>query len=147
MSGFSRTPHEVRLKADTTYLWKPRYIDKHALAAVVIAILFVVAMFVPLLVSVPVMVVTNVAAIAFPATGIVPSASVVGGDPVRTGIRRPRPVTVVPSIVRSLRVLVAFDPYVFGAGWRRHAVRPWGRWRTDVNVNGHLGMGRRAGDE
>jgi hypothetical protein len=91
--------------------------------------------------------VTDVAAIAFPATGVIPSAPVVGRDPVRTHIRRPRPIAVVPPVVRSLRVLVALDPHIFGAGWGRHAVGAWRRRRTDVNVNSHLRMGGRASDE
>src|ERR1700730_7030778 len=85
-------------------------------AAAVVAIVGArVATCVPLRASVPAMVMGDDAAIAFPATGEIPSIDVVRVDPVRAFIRRPRPVTVVPRVARSLRILVALDPHVVGA--------------------------------
>jgi hypothetical protein len=101
----------------------------------VIAVLVVVAMFVPLFVPVPVVVVTDVAPISFPATGVVPPAPVVGRDPVRTCIRRPRPIAVVPPVAPSQRILVALDPHMQGlVGWYAARVEA----EADrCNVNSH----------
>src|ERR1700722_9253623 len=93
------------------------------------------------------MVMDDDAAIAFPATGEVPSLGGVRGDPVRAFIRRPRPVAVVPPILRSLRILVALDPYIAGAGLGRHAVGAWGRRRTDADAQVDLGRGCRGSEE
>jgi hypothetical protein len=106
-----------------------------------------IATFVPLFASVPAMVMGDVAATAFPATGEILSIDVVRRDPVRALIRWPRPVAVVPRVVRSLRILVALDPNVVGAGLGRHAVRAR-RWRfANANPEVDLRLGRRGGEE
>src|SRR5580704_18856061 len=106
-----------------------------------------IATFVPLWGSVPAMVMGDVAATAFPATSEILSIDVVRRDPIRAVIRRARPVAVVPRVVRSLRILVALDPRIVGAGLGRHAVRAWGRRGTDADAKVYLRMGRRGGDD
>jgi hypothetical protein len=56
------------------------------------------------------MVMVDVAAIAFPATGVVLASGVIRLDPVRALIRWTRPVAVVPQVVPTLRILIALDP-------------------------------------
>jgi hypothetical protein len=62
------------------------------------------------------MVVFDDAAVAFPAAGVVLSVAVIRVNPVRALIGRPRPVAVVPLVAASLRILVALDPQIAGAG-------------------------------
>jgi hypothetical protein len=118
-----------------------------ALTPAVVAIIASIATFVPLPASVPPMVMADVAASALPATGEILSIDVVRHDPVRALVRRPRPVAVVPSVMRSLRILVALDPDIVGAGASGHTVRtrPW-RF-ADVDTDGYLCMGRGSGSE
>src|SRR5258708_6208442 len=107
----------------------------------------VVTTFVPLATSVPAMVMGEVAAAAFPAALEKLAADVVGRDPVRALIRRPRPVAVVPPVVPSLRIPVTLDPEVVGARFGRHAVRAR-RWRwTNANSEGNLCVSHRGGGE
>src|ERR1700676_5170466 len=106
-----------------------------------------IATFVSLVASVPAMVMGDVAATAFPATGEILSIHVVRRDPVRTLVRRPRPVGVVPSVARSLRILVALDPDIVGAGPGRHAVCARRRRFADANAKVYLRMGRRGRGE
>jgi hypothetical protein len=105
------------------------------------------ATFVPLFASIPAMVMGHVAAVAFPPTDEILSTNVVGIDPVRALIRRPRPIAVVPDVARSLRVPVALDPRVIRAGLTRHAVRARCRRFANANAEGDLRMGRRCGSQ
>ena len=123
-------------------------VSPRALAAAVVAIVGArSATLVPLSASVPAMVMVDVAAIAFPLTGVILSTDVVRLDPVRALIRRPRPVAVVPRVARSLRIPIALDPHIVGAGLARDAVRAR-RWRlANANAEGHLRRGRRGRGE
>src|SRR5438093_10328118 len=85
-------------------------------------------------VSIPAMVVIDVAARAFPAAGKIPTIHVVWRDPVRSFIWRSRPVAVVPDVMVSLRVVVALDPDIVGPRLGRHAVRAWRRRLADANA-------------
>jgi hypothetical protein len=107
----------------------------------------IVATIVALPASIPAMVVGDVAAIAFPATCVVLPIEVIRLDPVRALIRRTCPVAVVPHVVATLRILIAFDPQVIGAGTSGDDVRPRRRRLADVDAEGHLCVDRRGGDE
>lgn len=96
---------------------------------------------------VPSMVVADDAATAFPATGEILSTDVVRRHPVRTCVRRPRPVTVVPLVLLPLRKPVTLDPHIVGAWTGRHAVRTRCRRLADANVEGNLRMGCRCRKE
>src|SRR6202163_823751 len=126
----------------------PFRVSSKTLAAAVVAIVGArIATFVPLSASVPAVVMVDEPATAFPASGEILSTDVVRRDPVRALVRRPRPVAVVPNVARSLRIPVALDPLVVGAGLARHAVRAR-RWRfANANPEGNLRMGRRGGRE
>lgn len=115
-----------------------------AVAAIVVAI---VATFVPPLPSIPPMVMSHVAAIAFPTAGIILSVHVVRVHPVGVLIRGPCPIPVVPSVVVSLRILIALDPHIIGAGLTRYAVRAGRRWRSDLDANADLRLRRRGRGE
>lgn len=80
------------------------------------------ATFVPLFGLIPPMVMSDIAAAAFPLAREIPSTDIVRLDPVRAFIRRPRPVAVVPLVVLSLRIPVPLDPYEGGPWLGRHAV-------------------------
>src|SRR5262245_40189306 len=88
--------------------------------------------------AIPSVIVIVPAARARPVAADVHAASVVGLNPVRAGVRRSRPVPVVPGIMPSLRIPVAFDPHELRTGARRDAVDARGRRRLDVNRRGLL---------
>lgn len=104
-------------------------------------------MSIPLFVFIPAMVMGEVAATIFPVTDEILSADVVRIDPVRAFVRRMRPVTVVPLVVRSLRIPISLDPPVVRAraGWDAIGARR--RRRADLNAEGNLRLDRRSGDE
>src|SRR5262245_37154324 len=87
-------------------------------------------------------------AAAGPITRDVAAPVVIRLNPVRTSVRRPRPVPVMPPIVFALREPVALHPYELGAGPRRHDVRARRRRRfldydgcrrmADHDADGHL---------
>jgi hypothetical protein len=101
-----------------------------------------IASFVALFTAIPSVIVSDVAASAFPATGEIVPICVVRRDPICALVRRTRPIAVVPRVVGSLRILVALDPDVIGCGWGRHAVRAWSRRFADANPKVDL-RGRR----
>src|SRR5204862_851589 len=83
----------------------------------------------PIVVAVPAMVVTEVAARRAPVAFVETAAFPVRLHPVRAGVRRTRPVAVMPIPAIAARIPVAFDPLVIGAGARGHAIRARGRRR------------------
>lgn len=114
-------------------------------AATVVAI--VTATFVALAVSVPAMVMDDVAAIAFPLTGKILSTAVVRIDPVRARVRGPRPVPVVPYVPPSLRVLITLNPHIVWAGLRRDPISTFSRRWPNANTEGDLRLSNRRGRE
>jgi uncharacterized protein DUF6152 len=104
------------------------------------------AALVPLAASIPAMVMKHVAATTFPPTRKIPPAGVIGRNPVRVLVGRPRPVAVVPHVPWPLRIPVALDPRVARPGRRRHPVHTWrGRWLANTNVEGNLRVRYRNG--
>src|SRR5689334_10069949 len=97
-------------------------------AAIIVIVRASIATLVPAAASVPAMVMGDGAATAFPPAGEILSVDVVRLDPVRPLIRGSRPVAVVPRVARSLRIPVALDPRIVGAGLPRHAVRARRWW-------------------
>jgi hypothetical protein len=102
---------------------------------------------VALLASIPAMVVADVAAIAFPLTRVVLPIEVIRLNPVRALIRRTCPVAVVPHVVPTLRILIAFDPHIVGARPRWDDVRARCRRLADVDAEGNLCACRGGGNE
>jgi len=93
-------------------------------------------------ISIPAMIVEDVAAASFPMPGEIPPAAVVRRHPIRVRVRRQRPVTVVPRIAAHLWVPIALDPGVPRPGWRRHSVHTRWRWRfADANIERNLCVG------
>lgn len=102
-------------------------------------VVVVVTIFVAFLRMIPAMIVGDHTAIPFPMTDIVVSIAVIRLHPIRTLVRRPRPVAVVPRVVTLYRILVTLDPHVIRARACRDAIRPRRRRRlTDMDVEGHL---------
>ena len=94
-----------------------------------------VALEVTVVIAVPSMIVNDHAAITCPIPLEIHVSIVPGGNPARTGIRRPRPVPVMPHVMTFDRIPVALDPDVLGLRRRRwrhvHHLRRR-RW-TDLN--------------
>jgi hypothetical protein len=79
---------------------------------------------------IPPMVVVHGAARTFPASFEVLATIVVRSSPVGAGIRRSRPVTVMPDPASLHWIPVTLDPFVVG-GWRWcHTIRSW--WRRGL---------------
>src|SRR5260370_609165 len=102
---------------------------------------------IPPLAAVPAMIVRDGAARPFPPSSVVPSTVVVRLDPVRAGIRRPRPVAVVPHVTASGGVVIALDPDILRTRARRHHVRARRRRRADANAERHLRVGCCRGNQ
>lgn len=104
----------------------------------------VVAIVVPVVVVVlvPRMVVCNLAVIAIPVAGVIAFSIMPGFHPVRPGVCRPRPVSVMPGIAIAYRIPVTAHPGVAGARaprLRSHA--DWG-WGANSDSHGNLSEGR-----
>src|SRR5262245_5963021 len=103
----------------------------------------IVAIFVSVAAAVPLVVVVVPASRTLPMAREVVPANVVGLDPIRAPVGRPRPVPVVPAVVIALRIPVTFNPDKFRRGLRLHDVVTRRRWRSaDADVEGHLSLCR-----
>jgi hypothetical protein len=88
---------------------------------------------------VPAMVVLEPPPLAFPITREVLTAFIPRTNPSRAGVRRPRPISFVPSVATTHRIPVAIYPRETRTG----SSRPYGdhprRWRrTDADTEGNL---------
>src|SRR5579864_8824543 len=114
----------------------------HRLVVSIRSIAGIIATVVTLVASVPLMVVGDIPAIAFPPAGEVLSVVVVGRDPIGARVRWPRPVAIMPLVVPSLGILIALDPLVVRAGLKWNTVRPRSGRLADMNAEGKLRLGR-----
>src|ERR1043166_4198078 len=99
------------------------------------------AIAVPVMIAVPVVVVIETAAVAFPVAIVVADTIVTWADPASAGGRRPRPITPVPAIVMSDGIPIPFDPDVFRPRSRRHNIVARRRGSPDFNADADLGSG------
>jgi hypothetical protein len=115
---------------------------------VVMVVVIVPAFVVSIVVMIPVVVMVQTAVIAIPIAGEIAFAVMVRDDPARAGVGRARPVAVVPAIVPSVGIPVAFDPdeiLPWAAG--NHGDHAGRRGRADLDADGYLrARGRRGGD-
>src|SRR5215475_14112142 len=92
--------------------------------------------------SIPLMVVVDGATRTLPASFEVLAAIVIRSSPVRALIRRSRPVAAMPNPASIPWIPVALDPFVIGAGLRRHTKRPRRRrGLADADAETHLCVG------
>jgi hypothetical protein len=114
-----------------------------AIVIITIMFVFVVVAKIPVMIMVPMVVVFNSAPVPGPVTPEVPLAIVVRGNPVGSYIGRPSPVVVMPFVMVSHWIPVAFHPYEIWFRLRRLNVHDAGRrWRSDHNSNRNLGPNR-----
>lgn len=107
--------------------------------------LLVVVIVVPVVVMVlvPAMVMGDLAVAAVPVTVEVARSIMMRLDPVSAFIRRTGPVSIVPFIVAALRVPIASNPVIAGAGAPRlHPDDARRGWRSDSYSDGKLGEDR-----
>jgi len=83
---------------------------------VVVVVVIVPVVVVAVVLLIPMMIVFDAAVRAIPISAIVAAAFMAPCDPMRTRIRRTRPVTGVPNVAAIYRIPVAINP---------HVVRPW----------------------
>jgi hypothetical protein len=96
-------------------------------------------------VAVPVVIVGSPSAISFPVAFEKTVAVVMGSNPMRAGVRCPRPISVMPFVVVSHRIPVAFDPQEIGSWVRRQNAHLAGRrWRSDSDSYRNLSAQHRA---
>ena len=103
---------------------------------------------VPIVVTVPVVVMVEPAPIAFPISREKLPAVVTRPDPTGARIRRQRPVSRMPSITSVRDVPVAVDPDIVCS--RAHRLNPYHarwRWRTDLNPNRDLAENTSCGQQ
>jgi hypothetical protein len=93
------------------------------------------ATLVALLATIPPVIVLESSPGTVPIPAVVSSAEVVGFDPVGAGIRRTRPIAVVPEPASILPVPISFDPLVVEARSDRYSVRARLRRRSYLNAN------------
>jgi hypothetical protein len=99
-------------------------------------------------VVVPMMIVGTPAVIAFPVAFKKALSIVVRRHPIRAGIWRTGPITVMPFVMPSDRIPVALDPHKTGAGdWWPNTNDAWGRRRPNGHTNGYLGEKRASGEK
>jgi hypothetical protein len=107
----------------------------------------VVFTIVPFPIVIPVVIVRNPAAISLPVAFEKAVAVVMGTNPMRTGIRCPGPISVMPFVVVSYRIPVALDPKKIGSWTRRqnphHAGRRW--WADSYSYRNLSAQHRAAG--
>src|SRR5215470_3414828 len=120
-------------------------------AAVVAAIVVTIARLltpdlpaIPLPLAIPAVIVIVPAACARPVAADVHATSVVRRHPIRAGVRRSRPVPVMPGIMPSLRIPIAFDPHELRTGARRDPVDARGRRCLDIDRRGLLDFDNRC---
>src|SRR6516165_5949405 len=105
--------------------------------AFVLAVVFVPATLVPVVVMVPVMVVLETPLRTVPVAAVVVAFCIVWNDPDCANIRRTRPIASVPVIMALHRIPVALDPHepaIFRIGaWRVNGDHLGCRWRADLD--------------
>jgi len=90
-------------------------------------------------IPVPAMVVLESTPVAFPITRVVLAAVIPRTNPARAGIRRPRPIALVPPVTTAHWIPVAIHPHES----RTRSNRPYshyarGRRRADADAEGNL---------
>jgi hypothetical protein len=90
-------------------------------------------------IAIPVVIVFHPAVRAIPVTGIVHGAVMTRRHPCRALIRRPAPITCMPSVAASLGIPVAIDKRVTRPWTHRlHSNDPWLRRRSDSDSHREL---------
>ena len=112
-----------------------------SLVVTVAVIVFVFAVFVkiPVMIMIPMVVVFNSTALPAPVTRKVPLAIIVRVNPIGTYIGRPSPVAVMPFVMVSRRIPVAFDPHKIRPRLCRLNIHDTGwRWCSDLDSDRNL---------
>lgn len=103
---------------------------------------------VPVSSAVPVMIVFNSAVVSCPVTDEELPSVVARCYPIRSLIRRPRPVAPMPSVVFSCWIPIPFHPNeLLTWRWRLNVNDPRRRWRSDGNTNRNLRVSCRSADQ
>src|SRR5215831_42973 len=106
--------------------------------AIVVVVVIAVVVASPI-VAIPTMIVAEVAVRRTPVALVVPSALPIWLHPVRSVVRRTRPVAVVPAVLVPLRIPTSLDPNVIGTGLRGHVIRARRRRRcAELNAERNL---------
>jgi len=93
-------------------------------------------------IAIPVVLVFESSAIAFPIAVVIPSAFVAGTNPTCGCIRRTGPVSRMPPIVSAHRIPIAVNPHKFRPGtWGKNTNNAWGRWWTNCDTDRYLAAG------
>jgi hypothetical protein len=90
-----------------------------------VVVVIAVSVSVPVLFSIPMVIVLKTAMIPIPIPYKKLSTVMMRCNPASAQIRRPSPVTLVPFIMSSHRIPIAFDP---------HEIRARGRWKNANHV-------------
>jgi hypothetical protein len=88
----------------------------------VVMMVILVPVRVSVVIAVPTVVMLDSAAVAFPIAGKKLFAIVMGRDPSGSFIRRASPIPVVPFVMTTDRIPIAFDPHISGPWTRRKSV-------------------------
>src|SRR5215468_1250621 len=108
------------------------------LAPVVVMVAIVAIISIPA--AIPMMIVAQPPAIAFPITFVIAPAIVARHYPHGIGVRRPRPVPVVPLPMMAHRIPITFQPNKTRSGGNRPDMYDARRRRrADLDTNGYLG--------
>jgi hypothetical protein len=113
---------------------------------VIIVVVIPPAIAVAITVAIPVMIMVEAAAVTVPVTAVELAALIARSDPCGAGIRRPSPISSVPTISMAYRIPITVDPIIIrarGNGANTHHAGTW--WRTNSNSHGYLRtVGRRS---
>jgi hypothetical protein len=116
--------------------------------ALLTAVLVSIPIKIPVSIPVPVVVMLPPATITLPITGEVSFSIIMRTYPVSTGVRRTRPIALVPFVMTPHRIPIALDPDEVGARTHRHGNHSRRRRSSDPDSNRHLsGEGRYANQD
>jgi hypothetical protein len=106
----------------------------------VAVIVFSVFVKIPVTIMIPMMVVFNSTVLPGPVTRKVLFAIMVWRDPIGSNIGGPSPVALMPFVMVSRRIPIAFHPYEIRLRLRRLNIHGYGRWRwrSDLDSNRNL---------
>ena len=107
-------------------------------------IVIVIVMVVAFVFAVPGMFVAHPAMLAFPVTLVPLATLMVGYDPVRAGVRRPRPIAFMPAVMSVYGIPVAFHPHIIRPGCGRTNLQNSG-WRRRTDRDTYRDLSKRRG--
>src|SRR5215467_8381875 len=114
---------------------------------ITIVVMLAPAITVAIVITVPMVVVFETAAVAIPVTAVEMAAFVARADPACAHVGRTSPIAAMPDVTAVDGIPVTVNPYIIGTWPDRDDVMARRRGRADCNADGNLGVGIMRGAE